>query len=78
MAQRMIKQFMEMVQIDSESGNEARFIDYLLKEFKKLGANAKKDAYGNLVAKLPAKNSASKDPVLLSCHGDTVQPGKGI
>jgi len=78
MSQRMIKQFMEMVQIDSESGNEARFIDYLLKEFKKLGAAAKKDAYGNLVAKLPAKNSKSKEPILLSCHADTVQPGKGI
>lgn len=78
MSQRMVKQFMAMVQIDSESGNEARFIDYLLKEFKKLGATAKKDAYGNLVAKLPAKKSASKMPILLSCHADTVQPGKGI
>jgi len=78
MSQRMIKQFMDMVQIDSESGNEARFIDYLLKEFKKLGAVAKKDAYGNLVAKLPALKSKSKEPVLLSCHADTVQPGKGI
>ncbi len=78
MAQRMIKQFMEMVQIDSESGNEARFIDYLLAEFKKLGAKAQKDSYGNLLAKLPAKNSKSKEPILLSCHADTVQPGKGI
>jgi len=78
MAQRMIKQFMEMVQIESESGNEARFLSYLLAEFKKLGAAAKKDAYGNLVAKLPAKNSKSKEPVLLSCHGDTVKPGQGI
>jgi tripeptide aminopeptidase len=78
MAQRMIRQFMDMVQIDSESGNEARFIDYLLKEFKKLGAAARKDAYGNLVAKLPARNSQSKEPVLLSCHADTVQPGKNI
>ena len=75
MSQRMIKQFMEMVRIDSESGNEARFIDYLLKEFKKLGASAKKDAYGNLVAKLPALNSRSQEPILLSCHGDTVKPG---
>lgn len=78
MSQRMIKQFMEMVQIDSESGNEARFIDYLLKEFKKIGATARKDAYGNLVAKLPAKRSKSRKPILLSCHADTVQPGKGI
>jgi len=78
MSQRMIRQFMEMVQIDSESGDEARFMNYLLAEFKKMGAAAKKDAYGNLVAKLPALNSKSKEPVLLSCHGDTVKPGKGI
>lgn len=78
MSQRMIRQFMEMVRIDSESGNEARFIDYLLKEFKKLGATARKDAYGNLLAKLPAKKSKNKKPILLSCHADTVQPGKGI
>jgi tripeptide aminopeptidase len=78
MAQRMIKQFMEMVQIDSESGNEARFLDYLLEEFKKLGGDAKKDAYGNLLARFPALKSAAMEPVLLSCHGDTVKPGQGI
>jgi tripeptide aminopeptidase len=78
MAERMIKQFMEMVAIDSESGNEAQFIDYLLVEFKKLGAAARKDTYGNLVAKFPAKNSASKEAILLSCHADTVMPGRGI
>ena len=60
MSKRMIKQFMEMVKIDSESGNEARFIDYLVKEFKKLGAVARKDAYGNLIAKLPALNGKSR------------------
>ena len=36
MSERMIKQFMEMVQIDSESGNEATFIQYLKGEFEKL------------------------------------------
>ena len=29
LAQRMVEQFMEMVRIDSESGNEARFLDWL-------------------------------------------------
>jgi len=31
MIERMIKQFIEMVKIDSESGNEEKMIDYLLK-----------------------------------------------
>ena len=78
MSDRMIQQFMEMVKIDSESGNEANMIDYLKNEFEKLGATAQKDNYGNLVAKLPAKGCSGKAPILLSCHADTVKPGVGI
>jgi tripeptide aminopeptidase len=78
MAERMIEQFMEMVKIDSESGDEAQFIDYLLEEFAEIGGAARKDAYGNLVVKFPAKKSATKEAILLSCHADTVLPGKGI
>ena len=78
MSERMIKQFMEMVQIDSESGNEAQFIDYLKGEFEKLDGIATIDSYGNLVAKFPSKNSNVTEPILLSCHADTVKPGVGI
>lgn len=75
----MINQFMEMVQIDSESGNEANFINnYLKPEFEKLGAKVTIDSYGNLFAKFEAKACSGKDPILMSCHADTVQPGKGI
>ncbi|MRT92973.1 M20/M25/M40 family metallo-hydrolase [Ancylomarina sp. 16SWW S1-10-2] len=78
MSERMIKQFMEMVQIDSESGNEANFISYLEKEYQKLGAKTELDSYGNMIAKLPAKGCEGKEPILLSCHSDTVKPGIGI
>jgi tripeptide aminopeptidase len=78
MPERMIKQFMEMVKIDSESGNEKRMIDYLQNEFMKIGATAEIDRYGNLIAKLPAKGCENKEAVLLSCHADTVKPGIGI
>ncbi len=78
MSERMIKQFMEMVQIASESGEEAAYIDYLLVEFKKIGADARKDSYGNLIAKLPAKGCTGKEAILLSCHADTVKPGQKI
>jgi len=78
MSERMITQFMDMVQIDSESGNEANFISYLEKEYQKLGATTELDSYGNLIAKLPAKGCEGKDPILLSCHADTVKPGIGI
>lgn len=78
MTNRMINQFMDMVRIDSESGNEAKFIEYLKGEYEKLDADVTIDSYGNLVAKIAAKGCEGKDPILLSCHADTVQPGVGI
>jgi tripeptide aminopeptidase len=78
MSERMINQFMEMVQIDSESGNEKTFHEYLEKEFVKMGGKAFMDDYGNLVGKFEAKGCEGKDPILFSCHGDTVKPGVGI
>ena len=78
MSQRMVKQFTEMVRIDSESGNEARFLEYLLRELATLGGNAALDEYGNLIASFPAQGCAGAEPILLSCHGDTVKPGVGI
>ena len=78
MSDRMIEQFMEMVRIPSESGNEAEMISYLKKEFEALGGEAETDAYGNLIARFPAKGCEGKAPILLSCHADTVKPGVGI
>jgi len=75
---RMLQQFMEMVKIDSESGNEARFMDYLLDEVAALGGSAALDDYGNLIAKFEAVGCEGVEPILLSCHGDTVKPGVGI
>ena len=78
MSERMVRQFMEMVRIDSESGNEARFMQYLLKEVGTIGGRGALDAYGNLIASFPAQGSTATEPILLSCHGDTVKPGVGI
>jgi tripeptide aminopeptidase len=77
MSERMIQQFMEMVRIDSESGNEARMMQYLLGAIAEVGGRASLDAYGNLIADFDAKNSDA-EPILLSCHADTVKPGVGI
>ncbi|MGE5362040.1 MAG: M20/M25/M40 family metallo-hydrolase [Bacteroidales bacterium] len=74
---RMVAQFMDMVRVDSESGDEARFIAWLVPRFEEVGGRAAPDAYGNLIATLPAKSSHAQ-PILLSCHADTVKPGKGI
>ena len=66
MSERMVRQFMEMVRIDSESGNEARFMEYLLGAVAEVGGKAALDGYGNLIASFPAKGREAADPVLLS------------
>jgi tripeptide aminopeptidase len=78
MSERMVRQFMEMVQIDSESGDEARFMQYLADEIDGMGGRAALDDYGNLIAKFDAVGCDGVEPILLSCHGDTVKPGVGI
>ncbi|MFZ5516390.1 MAG: M20/M25/M40 family metallo-hydrolase [Candidatus Zhuqueibacterota bacterium] len=79
MPDRMIKLFMEMVTIDSESGNEEQMMQFLEKYFAStFHAKIHRDSYGNFIAKLPAKQSKQRKPIMLSCHADTVKPGVGI
>jgi tripeptide aminopeptidase len=74
----MVEQFMEMVRIDSESGDEERMMVYLEAACREVGGEAVRDQYGNLVARFPARGCEGVAPVLLSCHADTVKPGIGI
>jgi tripeptide aminopeptidase len=71
--------FFQMVKIDSESGEEQEFLQFLSNLFEEeFQAETKFDDYGNLIIKIKAKNSDKKEPILFCCHGDTVNPGKGI
>jgi tripeptide aminopeptidase len=79
MSQGVVDTFCAMVRIDSESGEEQAFLEYLAHLFQtQLQAKCVYDGFGNLIARVPAKNCTGKPPVLLACHGDTVKPGKGI
>jgi tripeptide aminopeptidase len=79
MSERLVDVFCEMVKIDSESGNEQAFLEYLSDLFSRnLNAECALDSYGNLIARVAAKNCDGKLPVLFGCHGDTVKPGIGI
>jgi tripeptide aminopeptidase len=79
---RLIKQFMEFVRIDSPFFEEAHFDSVLAEELRKLGLNTENDrsgknGAGNLFAVLPGTNR-NLQPILLSMHTDTVEPGRGI
>jgi len=79
MNKNLIDTFFKMVKISSESGKEKEFISYLndlfIEEFQ---ARCIIDDYGNLIVKIPGKNTARKEPVLFGVHADTVKPGKNI
>ena len=79
MSNRLVERFCAMVRIDSESGNEARFIESTKGQLEtELGATCAIDAHGNLIAKVPAKNAEGGEPIFFAAHGDTVKPGVGI
>lgn len=85
--QRLIDEFMELVQVDSETKHEAEISKVLVKKFSDLGLQVRVDdtasqtghGAGNLIAELPASGAGDDAPTLLfTCHMDTVAPGNGI
>ncbi len=79
MGTRLVERFCAMVRIDSESGNEAPFIEATKSQLEdELGATCTIDGHGNLIAKVPAKGADSAPPIFLAAHADTVKPGIGI
>jgi len=76
---KLMENFFNMVRINSESGEEKEFINFLKELFvKELKAEYIIDNYGNLILKIPSKNSTCIEPVLFGVHADTVRPGKNI
>lgn len=81
---RLIEEFLRLVQIDSESKEEFRIAEYLKGALEKLGARVLFDNAaekiggncGNLIATLPGTSSA--EMLMLNAHMDTVKPGKGV
>ena len=79
MGNRLVERFCSMVRIDSESGDEARFIGDTVKRLEsELAANCIIDDHGNLIAKVEAKGASGAEPIFFAAHADTVKPGVGI
>ena len=77
--QRLTQTLIDLIKIDSPTGEEDAIDAHLSGILANLGATVRHDAYGNLVATLPGSNgSAGETPVMLSAHMDTVEPGRGI
>lgn len=82
--ERVLKRFLEYVQIGSESYNEGDFAKVLAKDLSDIGLEVEIDNAGevvgsntgNVIARL--KGNVEGDAILFSCHMDTVAPGKNI
>ncbi|WP_042355123.1 M20/M25/M40 family metallo-hydrolase [Bacillus rubiinfantis] len=83
--ERLLHEFLELVQIDSETKFEAQVAKVLKQKFIDLGLEVFEDdtmavtghGAGNLICTLPATKEGV-DPIYFSCHMDTVTPGKGV
>lgn len=84
-AQRLLDEFFELVQIDSETKHEEGIVEVLKGKMENLGFTVVEDdskevtghGAGNLIATLKG-NVDGADPIYFTCHMDTVVPGKGI
>jgi len=83
--ERLLNEFLELVQIDSESKSETAIAKVLKEKFTALGVEvfeddaATKTGYGagNLICTLPATKEGV-DTIYFTSHMDTVVPGKGV
>lgn len=71
---RLVKTFIELVKIDSPSGEEDNMAKEMGKRLKALGGQVTSDSFGNVIAKFEGVG----EPLMLNAHLDTVEPGKGI
>ena len=71
--ERLVNSFCEMVRIDSPSDEEEEVSRHLEARLARLGFQVARDAHGNVIA-----SEEGDDPLLLSAHMDTVEPGRGI
>src|SRR4051794_26613972 len=65
---------MDLVSIDSPSGEEENVAQEIGRRLTAQGLTVKRDAHGNLIASL----DGAGDPFLLTAHMDRVGPGRGI
>lgn len=70
----LLETFIELIKIDSPSGEEEKVSNYLVNKLEKLGFQVQKDKFGNVIGSLPGEGEA----IMLNAHMDTVEPGRGI
>ncbi|OBA05674.1 hypothetical protein A9P44_13285 [Paenibacillus polymyxa] len=83
---RILQEFMELVQVDSETKHEQEISRVLKEKFNALGLEVVEDdsrertghGSGNLIVTWKAEGVEQAPKIFFTCHMDTVTPGKGI
>lgn len=83
---RLVEEFMELVQVDSETGHEEEIAEVLKRKFSDLGLSVTEDdsksrtghGAGNLIVTMAGTPGVKAPKLFFTCHMDTVAPGKGI
>ncbi|MFK4301081.1 MULTISPECIES: tripeptidase T [unclassified Paenibacillus] len=83
---RIVQEFMELVQVDSETKHEQEISRVLKEKFNALGLEVTEDdsrertghGSGNLIVTWKAEGAEQAPKLFFTCHMDTVTPGKGI
>lgn len=77
--ERVVETFCDLARIDSPSGEEEAVAQFLIARLEKVGLKVARDAYGNVIANDGGDgNGAGANPLILSAHMDTVEPGRGV
>lgn len=71
---RILQTMLDLIKIDSPSGEEKEIAKELKGRFESLGGKVAVDRVGNLIARFDGEGEA----ILLSAHMDTVEPGRNI
>ncbi|MCA0982826.1 M20/M25/M40 family metallo-hydrolase [Halobacillus yeomjeoni] len=83
--ERLLDEFLELVQIDSETGEESEIAEILKRKFEDLGVEVVEDdaknitghGANNLICTLKGTKEGV-DTIYFTSHMDTVVPGKGV
>lgn len=74
----LLQTFLDMVRIDSPSGEEEAMRDYLVQRVAAMGLQHHTDAGGNLIVEVPAQGCSHERILVLSGHMDVVPPCHNI
>ena len=72
--ERLVSTLMDLIRIDSPTGEEDEMDREVTARLQSLGFRVEHDSFNNVIAKLDGDG----EPVILSAHLDTVEPGRGI